>query len=139
MPSEILAKQFEFTSHIAELIRFAYVHSYRLTFAEGYVGDTMAAINKPKAEGGQGFPDARSPHRKDGGHFKRLAKDLNLFVVRSGQFELPPDEWEYDWIEGQHPAWLVLGEYWKTLHVDNRWGGDSGDFNHFARLDGGVA
>jgi hypothetical protein len=87
----------------------------------------------------QGYPEARSPHRHDGGHFKRLALDLNLFVPRGGQFEKPADEWEYLWIEGAHLAWNSLGDYWKNLNPDNRWGGDWGDFNHFSVLDGGIA
>lgn len=58
----------------------------------------------------------------DGQHQKRLAIDLMLFI---------DGEWQQD-----TAAYKPLGEYWESLHPDNRWGGNfSGawDGNHFER------
>jgi hypothetical protein len=80
---------------------------------EGYVADS---INKPGEE---------SPHRRDGGHFKRLAQDLMLDI---------DDEWI---TSSEHPAWEILHEFWSSLNPENKSGGGA-DANHFGRLDGGI-
>lgn len=46
----------------------------------------------------------------DSQHCKKLAVDLFLFS--NGKFL--QDKMDYS----------LLGEYWKSLHIDNRWGGD---------------
>lgn len=83
-----------------------------LRIGEGYVGDSHPKTGK-------------AVHRRDGGHFKRLAIDLMLNV--GGQ-----------WITSStHPAWQILHTYWKSLNAENGSGGAK-DMNHFGRLDGGV-
>ena len=143
MPSELFKKQIVFLPNIAELIRYATQRGCRLTEAEGYVKDTVDYIRKRHP----GIVDIKSPHREDGGHFNRLAKDMNLFLPKNGQNEyVTPDEIEYDWIVIDHPMWQKLGAYWKSLHLLNRWGGDFlnsrgekvNDFNHFSMEHGGV-
>ena len=51
-------------------------------------------------------------------HREKLAGDLNLFI--NGEFQVNTS------------AYAPLGEYWKSLHPENVWGGDWGwDANHF--------
>ena len=57
-------------------------------------------------------------------HQKRLAVDLNLFV--NGKIQ-----WE------KNSYWEDLGNYWKSLDEDNRWGGDYKTLHdpfHFERI-----
>lgn len=107
-------KQSLFVRLLAQWITWVYAQGWALTLAEGYVGDSVPV-------GG------RSPHRADGGHFKRLAQDMNLFV---------DSEWIQD---GDHPAWQAAGEHWERLHSLCRWGGRFGDANHLSLIDAGVA
>lgn len=138
MPSELLKKQFLFLQNIAALVIHATQLKARLAVGEFYVKDTVEHIRKKHP----GIDTVKSPHREDGGHFNRVAGDLMLHMPRSGQIgHVPPDEVEYDWIDGEHVMWHELGRYWKSLHPDNRWGGDfvSKDYNHFSMLYGGIA
>lgn len=51
-------------------------------------------------------------------HREKLAGDLNLFI--NGEYQVNTS------------AYAPLGEYWKSLHPENVWGGDWGfDANHF--------
>ena len=62
-------------------------------------------------------------------HPLRLAIDLNLFK-RSGE------RWVYQTASTAHKE---LGEFWKSLHPLNRWGGDfsAPDGNHYSMEHGG--
>jgi hypothetical protein len=112
--SELLDKQQRFAGYLGILICFCYSKGWRLTMAEGYVGDS---INRPEED---------TPHLRRGSHFKRLGQDLNLFV-------------DGTWItEGGHSAWLALGEFWESLDESCRWGGRFGDANHFSIEHDGV-
>lgn len=70
---------------------------------------------------GEGFRSDLKGHMPGSLHYVKLAQDLNLFV--GGKY-----------IEGEHPAWPVIGSFWKSLHPLCAWGGDfvSRDFNHFS-------
>lgn len=70
---------------------------------------------------GEGFRSDGKGHMRGSLHYLKLAQDLNLFV--SGKY-----------IAGEHDAWPVIGNYWKSLHPLCAWGGDfaSRDFNHFS-------
>lgn len=70
---------------------------------------------------GEGYDDDNTGHMKGSLHYLKLAQDLNLFV--NGIY-----------IELDHPAWHKLGNYWKSLNILCRWGGDfhSKDYNHFS-------
>ena len=63
---------------------------------------------------------ATQGHMAHSCHYLRLAVDLNLFV--DGQYRTDTD------------AYRILGDYWKTLAPDARWGGDfaKADGNHFS-------
>jgi hypothetical protein len=66
---------------------------------------------------------AKDGHKKESLHYARLAIDLNLF--RDGKYLSNTED---------H---VPLGEYWKSLHPNCRWGGDFSDVkdgNHYEFL-----
>lgn len=97
-----------------------------LRMAEGYVGDSIPHIDAVWSGPALYGNKAPSLHRRDGGHFNRLAQDLVLDV--NGRYIT----------DGSHPAWLLLGEHWEKMHPLCRWGGRWGDANHFSLEHGGV-
>jgi hypothetical protein len=102
-------RQSLFVRLVAKLIDFAYANGMELTFGECWRTPEQARRN---ADSGRGVLNSL--------HTERLAVDLNLFVA--GVF--------IDSSEGHRR----LGEYWKTLHPDCRWGGDfrKPDGNHYS-------
>lgn len=110
-------KQRLFTRLVGELIAYAYAQGYELT-----LGD---AFRDPRVHGEVGVKKSYSSSVSV--HKQRLAIDLNLF---KGD--------EYLTSSGAHAA---LGEFWKGLHPDCRWGGDfsSPDGNHYSLTHGGRA
>jgi hypothetical protein len=119
IPLTLGQKRQLFTRLLAELVVWAFAQGYALSLSEGYVRDS---IDKPAED---------SPHRRDGGHFKGLAQDLNLFVAGEWAHDESRPEWR--------AAWRALGEHWEHQHSLCRWGGRWGDPNHFSLEDGGVA
>ena len=109
-------KQCLFTKNIGKLIEWAYASGYELTFGDAYRDPRLAALN---ASQGKGITNSL--------HTRRLAIDFNLF--KGGMYM------------AQSEAYRPLGDFWKTLHPDNAWGGDFkpvSDGNHFSMSDGGV-
>ena len=108
-------KQRRFTQLVGRLIEFAYSNGYELTFSESYRTPEQAMLN---AKAGSGIVNSL--------HTKRLAIDLNLFR----------DEVFLTTSEAHRP----LGEYWKTLDPEARWGGDFSrpDGNHYSLEHEGV-
>ena len=107
-------RQSLFLQNIALLIGWAFANGYELTGGELYRTPEQAEIY---AKTGMGI--TKSLHRQ------RLAVDLNLF--KNGIF--------YTDTESHKP----LGDYWKSLHPDNRWGGDfknRPDGNHYKMKEG---
>jgi hypothetical protein len=111
-------KQQRFTKCVGLLIEQAYRIGYALTFGDAY--------RDPRAHGAKGVKDSYSAANSV--HKDRLAVDLNLFV--DGSYI----------IDGDHLGYKQLGEFWKGLDADARWGGDfeSGDANHFSFEHGGA-
>lgn len=109
-------KQELFTELLARLIAWAYARGYRIRMGETWRSPEQAAAN---AAAGTGI--------KNSLHCLKLAADLNLF--RDGVF-LADSE-----------AHRPLGEFWKSLHPDARWGGDFArrDGNHYSITHNGVA
>ena len=109
-------KQRHFTFCISQLIAYAYEHGYELTFGDAYRSPEQAAAN---AKAGTGIANSV--------HTVRLAVDFNLF--RDGQYLSDT--------ESHRP----LGNYWKALDPDARWGGDFSrpDGNHYSFFHEGRA
>lgn len=109
-------KQSLFAINVAKLIQWAYAHGYEITLGEALRTKEQAEIY---AAAGKGI--------KNSAHCNKLAIDLNLF--RDGQ---------YLSASADHDP---LGQYWKTLHTENRWGGDfrNRDGNHYSMHHNGVA
>ncbi|PNH99244.1 M15 family metallopeptidase [Vibrio diazotrophicus] len=101
-------KQRVFTRMIADLIVFAYEQGYELTFGDAY--------RDPRVHGNIG--EKKSYSSASSNHKQRLAVDLNLFV--KGEYIT----------NGDHPAYVALGEYWESL--GGSWGGRFDDANHFS-------
>jgi hypothetical protein len=102
-------KQRRFVRLIGRLIEWAYANGYELTFGDAYRTPAQAEAN---AVAGTGI--AKSLHTQ------RLAVDFNLF--REGVFLTASED--------HRP----LGEFWKSLAPDTRWGGDFSkpDGNHYS-------
>jgi len=108
-------KQRRFTELVARLIWWAYDEGYELTFGEAYRTPEQAALNAAK---GSGIANSL--------HTQRLAIDLQLFI--NGVYQTKSE------------AYAPLGEHWKELDPDARWGGDFSkpDGNHFSLEHNGV-
>ena len=109
-------KQRRFTECIGRLIQWAYANGYELTFGDAYRSPEQAAANAAKGTG-----IANSVHTQ------RLAVDFNLFIDGVYQIETA--------------AHKTLGDYWKSLDQDARWGGDftRPDGNHYSFMHGGIS
>lgn len=109
-------KQRLFVKLIGQLIEWAYLNGFELTFGEAFRTAEQAAWNAQRA--GTGIVNSL--------HLKRLAIDLNLFI--GGEYQ-PLSE-----------AHRPLGECWKSMNPLCRWGGDFSrpDGNHYSMEEGGV-
>jgi len=107
---KLSTKQQKFTACLGKLILFACSRNYGLTQGDGH---------RDKRVFGE-FGEKKSYSAANSVHKIRLAHDYNLFV--DGKLIK----------NGDHPAWLELGEYWETLDDDARWGGRFDDANHFS-------
>jgi len=94
-------KQRIFTRNIAKLIAYAYDElCFELTFGEAFRTNEQQLI----------YVQSGRSKTMDSNHMKRLAVDFNVF--KNGNLT-------YDWKDIK-----PLGDYWETLHPQNRWGGD---------------
>ena len=103
-----------FAQNIGKLIDFIYSKNYSCTLGDAYRTPEQAALY---AKQGKGIVDSL--------HCKRLAIDLNLFDTSLKY--LP-----------QGDDYRTFGEYWESLHPQNRWGGRFKtlvDSNHFEMKD----
>ena len=102
--------QQEFTVAIAQLINFAHVQGIGLTFGD--------AFRDPRVHGDFGTKKSYSASKST--HKKRLAVDFNVFV--DGEYIA----------DGNHEAYVTIGEEWERIHPLARWGGRFQDSNHFS-------
>ncbi len=103
-------KQSIFSQNVAKLLQFISAHGFNATFGETYRTPEQALLD---SKSGKGIAKSL--------HCERLAIDLNL-LDRGGQYLT--DKCQYQ----------PFGEYWKSLHPSNKWGGDFPklvDSNHF--------
>ena len=110
--------QKEFAVHASLLIQEINRRGWACTLGDCY--------RSPRAFGAMGEPGPYG--RASSAHKQRLAIDLNLFN--------PSGEYIEDSAGHQQ-----FGEYWESLHPQNRWGGrfTPSDGNHYSRLWGGIA
>ena len=111
----LLGKQHTFITSVARLILWAEQEGYQMSEGEAYRTAEQSAWNFKQGKGIE-----NSLHRL------RLAIDLNLF--KNGDFLIRSEDY------------APLGEYWKSLHSEFRWGGDfdKPDGNHFSMEHEGV-
>jgi len=109
------ALQEQFAASVAKLIQKANELGYGVTFGECWRTPEQAQWDADHHIG-----VAHSLH------MDRLAIDLNLF--KDGEFLTTPE------------AYIQLGEYWKTLGENYRFGGDFKikDYDHFSITPDGV-
>lgn len=107
-------EQFIFSDNVWKLLKHVYDKGYSCSLGEAYRTPEQAAVY---ASQGKGI--------KDSLHCKRLAIDLNLFSPEGVFLTTVADH-------------KFLGDYWKTLHHLNGWGGDwtTGDANHYQMKEG---
>lgn len=108
-------KQAAFTYKIASLIVWANDQGYDLIGAELFRTPEQAALY---AKQGKGI--------KNSVHRKKLA--LDMFLLKDGKISWDPEDYR------------PIGEKWKTMHDDARWGGDfpGRDAVHFSFEHNGV-
>ena len=111
---ELYNRQITFTKNAAALILFIYSKGYACTFGDAFRSSEQAALN---AASGKGI--------KNSLHCQRLAIDLNLFDS-DGKYLTEKEDYKQ------------FGDFWKSLSLHNRWGGDFVhlvDSNHFEMQD----
>lgn len=117
-------KQSLFILNIGKLIIWAYENGYELTEGEGLRTEAQQLLYfegydiKKVGSKLMFFSVGRKSKTMKSNHLLKLAHDFNLFI--NGEYKKD--------VESYRP----LGNYWKSLHEDNVWGGDWGwDAPHF--------
>lgn len=117
-----------FTKNIGELILYAYSIGVELTFGEAFRTQSQVYLNffgykvvKGGLLGVRLVKVRKLSKTLYSRHQDRLAVDFNFFIDNRLTYEF----------EDVKP----LGDYWESLHPDNRWGGD---FNGNDKKDGFV-
>lgn len=111
---KLILEQNVFAQNVGKLLEFIYSKNYSCSFGESYRTPEQAAIY---AKEGKGIVDSL--------HCKRLAVDLNLFSPHGDYLSKTED-------------YKLFGEFWESLHPQNRWGGrfkSRPDGNHFEMND----
>ena len=108
MMSELREKQSRFVLMVGELISFASMNGYELTFGDAYRDPRV--FGRTSEDKGYGS--------KDSLHKERLAVDFNLF--KNGKYLTKMEDHR------------LLGRFWISL--GGEWGGSNGrgDANHYA-------
>lgn len=103
--------QWRFTRHIAHLINYAYSEDFMLSFGEAWRSPQQQEIY---------FKEGKSKTMQSK-HLERLAVDFNIFT-RGEESPLFNGK-EGEALKKDIEKVKMLGEYWKTLHPSNQWGG----------------
>lgn len=114
--SNLLNKQFRFSRFLGMLLDYIYTSGYECTMGETWRTPEQAKYNQ---EHGLGISNSL--------HLQRLAIDINLF--KNGK------------LLDRKEDYAVLGNFWKGLDTENRWGGDfkKSDPYHFSITHEGVS
>ena len=113
-----------FTRLLPRLIDEMHRRGFEASLDEGFVG---RSIDKPSED---------TPHRRDGGHLKGIAQDINLFRCTHQPAHVVGGCPNPDYLTQSEPH-QPFGTFWTGLHPLCRWDGQDG--NHYALYDGGVA
>lgn len=105
-------RQEVFAKNVGLLIGYIFSQGYGCTLGEAYRTKEQAEIYERTGKG-----------TRNSLHCKRLAIDLNLF--KDGVYQTLSEPYEF------------AGNYWMSLHPDNRWGGAGNDGNHFSMTETG--
>ena len=111
-----LSEQNAFMADVARLIVYIQQSGYTISGGELWRPEEMQKIY---------FKQGKSKTMKNS-HGDRLAVDLNFFDMASGQPTLTYDKSKLQ----------MFGDYWETLDIKNRWGGNwktLADTPHFER------
>lgn len=116
-------KQQIFTKNVASLIAYADMIGIGLTFGDAYRSKSQMILNyfgyKLEVDKSNVFGFKIVKHKKlsntlNSLHGKRLAVDFNFFI--NGELTYKKEDVK------------ELGEFWETLHPDNKWGGNFKSF-----------
>jgi len=106
MKMTLRQRQSKFVQMVAELIHYATINGYELTFGDAY--------RDPRVHGAMG--EKKSYSSSMSFHKQRLAIDLNLF--KDGKYLTSTSSHQ------------KLGEYWES--IGGSWGGRWNDGNHYS-------
>ena len=101
---ELNLKQRIFSFNVGRLLAWIYANGYEVTFGEAYRTPEQQALYLKSGK----TKVATSQHQN------RLAIDLNLMKTPNSDYGYIADT----------SAYKAIGDYWVSLHEDNRWGGD---------------
>lgn len=118
--SSLQPRQAIFTKNIGKLIDHIFSIGMTCTFGDAYRSQEQADAN---SKAGIGIAHSL--------HCIRLAVDLNLFDSNG------------NYLANCTPQYTEIGQYWESLHADNRWGGffnskyhgKIADLNHYEMKD----
>lgn len=105
---QLRAKQKTFLQNICRLIEFAFKNGYELTAGEFYRSQQTQQMHVA----------AGRSQTMNSMHLKRLAADLNIFLHGRLLFS------DSTLVNSDLMAAKKLGDYWVSLNIKNRWGGD---------------
>lgn len=114
------AKQRVFTRNIGRLIEFAFSVGIELTMGEAFRTKSQMLLNfygyvvKEVRDTITLVKSRKLSNTKNSKHGSRLAQDFNFFI--DGQLTYDKEKLQ------------ILGDYWESLHPDNRWGGNFKSF-----------
>ena len=120
-------RQWSFLKDVALLITYIAKEGWKATG-----GDLYRSNAEQDRLFDEGLSKARAGQSR---HNSRMAIDLNFWDEHGSYMEMPRDKIH----RVTHKNKMAfIGEYWKSLHPKNRWGGDFNsiyDPYHFERID----
>ncbi len=110
--TNLLIRQFQFSSNVAKLIQFANKSGFQCSLKECLRAPEMEQIYKNRGQSWLVNPNADK-------HLNSLAIDICFFIGAN-------------WVQ-DYPTLKPIGDYWATLLSGNVWGGSWGvrDLMHF--------
>ena len=114
------ALQFEFSRNVPALVLHIYEQDYTCSYGDTWAFNLWPVINLLERIGTNEklvkFLRSKT-HKINSLHYKRLAIDINLF--HNGTYLTKTSDHKF------------AGDFWESLHIQNRWGGRYRDGNHY--------